>query len=96
MDDKKKEFDADVDLDSLISYFNSDSDKKTAETNISVNKEAIKKNSQEKKKILNSHNHQKHHFLFFSHFLESQLYTIPNIEMHLFVFFLSPFSILPF
>ena len=52
MDDKKKEFDADVDLDSLISYFNSDSDKKTAETNISVNKEAIKKNSQEKKKFV--------------------------------------------
>ena len=52
MDDKKKEFDADVDLDSLISYFNSDSDKKTAETNINVNKEAIKKNSQEKKKFV--------------------------------------------
>lgn len=52
MDDKKKEFDADVDLDSLISYFNSDSVKKTAETNISVNKEAIKKNSQVKKKFV--------------------------------------------
>ncbi len=52
MDDKKKQFDADVDLDSLISYFNSDSDKKPTENNISVNKDAIRKNSQEKKKFV--------------------------------------------
>ena len=52
MDDRKKEFNADVDLDSLISYFNSDSDKKSSESKMNVNKDAIKKNSQEKKKFV--------------------------------------------
>ncbi|MBQ8782884.1 MAG: endolytic transglycosylase MltG [Clostridia bacterium] len=51
MDDKKNEFDTDVDLDSLISYFSKD-EKSNAENKMSINKEAIKKTSQEKKKFV--------------------------------------------
>ncbi len=52
MDDKKREFDADADLDSLISYFNDDKKKKSTADKISVDKEAIKRSSQGKKKFV--------------------------------------------
>lgn len=51
MDDKKNEFDPDIDLDSLISYF-SDDKKKPTEQNIKINKDVIKANSNEKKKFV--------------------------------------------
>lgn len=51
MDDKKREFNPDADLDSLISYFNND--KKTREDkSISIDKDNIRRNSQEKKKFV--------------------------------------------
>lgn len=52
MDDKNNKYDPDVDLDSLISYFNNDSAKKSSGSKMSVNKEAIKKDSQAKKKFV--------------------------------------------
>lgn len=52
MDDNKNEFNSDVDLDSLIAYFSKDEDKKTDESKLNIDKDAIRKNSQNKKKFV--------------------------------------------
>ncbi len=52
MDDKKKEFNADIDLDSLISYFNEDEPKTRRSEDLSIDKNVIKNNSQVKKKFV--------------------------------------------
>ncbi len=52
MDDNRKEFDSDIDLDSLISYFNDKKDNKTPPAKMTPNKEPVQNNSSQKKKFV--------------------------------------------
>lgn len=52
MDDKKRDFDSDVDLDSLISYFSKDNNKQSNTSKVDINRNASNSDSQNKKKFV--------------------------------------------